>query len=139
MENGNSFITVRVTVKIPVEKCWKLWTTAGDIMQWNNPSADWHSPRVETDLKEGGRFLFRMETKDGSIGFDHSGQYDKVIVNERIEYTGTDGRRSIIVFTPDGNDTTITESFEPETKTPLDVQRDFCQGVLDNFKKYAEK
>ncbi len=133
-------ITTEVTVKAPVEKCWTLWTTAADITVWNAPSGDWHSPRVEMELTEGGSFFFRMETKDGSLGFDHSGSYDKIVVHELIEYTGSDGRRSIIRFAAIGKETTqIIETFEPEAATPLEMQRDFCQGVLNSFKGYAER
>ncbi|MVN20513.1 SRPBCC domain-containing protein [Mucilaginibacter arboris] len=131
-------ITVETTVKSSVEKIWKLWTTPADIIQWNNPSSDWHSLRVEIDLKDEGRFLFRMEAKDGSTGFDHCGKYDKIITNELIEYTVADGRKTIITFISNGNDTTVTETFEPETETPVEIQRDFCQAILNNFKKYAE-
>jgi CO dehydrogenase/acetyl-CoA synthase epsilon subunit len=79
-----------------------------------------------------------MEAKDGSEGFDFSGKYDKVILNELIEYTLDDGRKTMNQFIHNKNSVTITETFEPEEKTPLDIQRDFCQGVLNNFKKYVE-
>jgi len=138
MKRLNAPITVETTINEPIEKVWKLWTIPFDISQWNNFSDDWHSPRVEIDLKEGGSFLYRMETKNGSSGFDHSGEFDKIIIHELIEYTGLDGRKSIIKFVPDDNKTTIIESFEPETETPLDIQKDFCQAILNNFKQYAE-
>lgn len=138
MKTLNTAITVETTVKEPVENVWRLWTTPVDISQWNNFSNDWHSPRVEVDLREEGSFLYRMETKDGSSGFDHSGKYDKIITHELIEYTGLDGRKSIIKFIPNGGETTIIETFEPETETPLDIQKDFCQAILNNFKQYAE-
>jgi uncharacterized protein YndB with AHSA1/START domain len=138
MENRKETISAHTTVNAPVEKCWKLWTTAADIMQWNNPTGEWYSPRVEIDLREGGLFLFRMETKDGKMGFDHSGKYDKVKTNELIEYTVSDGRKSIIRFIPIGDLTTVSESFEPEANTPVEMQREFCQGVLDNFKRFVE-
>lgn len=132
-------ITVEITVKAPVEKVWKLWTTPADIMQWNNPSNDWHNTLVEVDLKNEGRFLFRMQAKDGSEGFDYAGKYDKVITNGRIELTTNDGRKTTNAFTPHGSETTITETFELDANTPVDIQRDFCQGVLSSFKNYAEK
>jgi uncharacterized protein YndB with AHSA1/START domain len=131
-------ITVEVTVNKPIESVWQDWARPADIMQWNIPFDDWHSPRVENDLKPGGSFLFRMEAKDGSVGFDHSGKYDKVINNQLIEYTGTDGRKSVIEFISKGDTTTIVETFEPEPINPLEMQKDFCQSVLNNFKKYTE-
>ena len=132
-------ITVETIIKSTIENVWKLWTTPEDIKQWNNPSEEWHTLKVENDLNDGGKFLFRMESKDGADGFDFSGTYDKVILNKLIEYTLDDGRKTINEFIQNENSVTITETFEPEAKTPLDVQKEFCQGVLDNFKKYVEK
>lgn len=138
MENIKTIITTKVTVDAPIEKVWKIWTTPTDITQWNNCSADWHTSLVEVDLKEGGAFLYKMQLKDGSIGFDHAGRYDTIITNALIKYTVSDGRKSIITFTPKGHETIITEAFEPEGETPLDVQEDFCQKILQNFKTYTE-
>jgi uncharacterized protein YndB with AHSA1/START domain len=138
MSNIEPTITVYTTVKATVENVWKLWTTPADIMQWNNPSEDWHNLLVEVDLKNEGRFLFRMQAKDGSEGFDYCGKYDKVKTYELIELTTSDGRKAINTFIPHGNETIVTETFEVETQPPIDIQRDFCQKVLNNFKKYTE-
>ena len=132
-------LTVEVTVKAPVHIAWQLWTTPADIMHWNNPSADWHNLLVEVDLKDGGKFLFRMQAKDGSEGFDYCGTYDKVVANELIELTTSDGRKAINKFIANGNETIITETFEIDANVPLDAQKDFCQSVLNNFRKYAEE
>ena len=104
----------------------------------NIPPA-WHTPKAEVDLRKGGSFFLRMEKKDGSEGFDHAGHYNAVVVNELIEYTVNDGRKSIIRFASNDNTTRVTETFEPETNTPLEVQKEFVQAVLDNFKRYAER
>ncbi|HLL42287.1 MAG TPA: SRPBCC domain-containing protein [Segetibacter sp.] len=138
MSNIEPTITVNTTVKATVDNVWKLWTTPADIMQWNNPSEDWHNLLVEVDLKNEGRFLFRMQARDGSEGFDYCGKYDKVKTYELIELTTSDGRKAINTFIPHGNETIVTETFEVETQTPIDIQRDFCQKVLNNFKKYTE-
>jgi uncharacterized protein YndB with AHSA1/START domain len=138
MNNPATTITVETTVNTPIETVWKLWTTPADIMQWNTPSADWHCPSAEADLKEGGTFSFRMEAKDGSVGFDHSGKYSKIVPHELIEYIVSDGRSSVIKFIADGNKTTIAETFVPEKETPLEMQKGFTQSVINNFKKYAE-
>src|SRR6476619_8669 len=110
---NKTLITVTTLVEAPVETVWKLWTTAVDIRQWNNPFDDWHSPRVEVDLREEGRFYFRMETIDGSTGFDHAGRYEKIIQFQLIEYAVNDGRKTSITFSADGDHTLITECFEP--------------------------
>lgn len=131
-------ITIDITIEKPIAMVWETWANPSDIMLWNIPFDDWHCPRVDNDFKSGGRFIFRMEAKDGSEGFDHSGIYDTVIQHQLIAYTGDDGRKSEIKFISHGDTTTVSEAFEPEIMNPIDMQRDFCQAVLNNFKKYTE-
>ena len=133
-----TMITVENTVNAPVEKVWTLWTGPEHIIKWNNASDDWHTPSAKNDLRVGGKFVFRMEAKDGSFGFDFGGNYDEVISNELITYTMGDGRKVKIIFTPQGNATKVVETFEAETENPIELQRGGWQAILDNFKKYAE-
>ncbi|MGB4843258.1 MAG: SRPBCC family protein [Ferruginibacter sp.] len=131
-------ITVKATVKAPVEKVWEYWTGPQHITKWCNASDDWHAPKAENDVRTGGKFSTRMEAKDGSMGFDFGGVYDNVKTNELIEYTMDDGRTVSIVFEADGNETKVTETFEAETENPADMQRGGWQAILDNFKNYTE-
>jgi uncharacterized protein YndB with AHSA1/START domain len=131
-------ITVETTVKVPVEKVWKFWTSPEHIMKWNSASDDWHTPFAENDLKAGGRFKSRMEAKDGSFGFDFGGIYDQVMPHQLIAYTMDDGRKVKITFTASGFETHISESFEAEDTNPHDMQKGGWQSILNNFKKYAE-
>lgn len=131
-------ITVSANVNAPVEKVWALWTKPEHIVNWNNAIAEWHTPKAENDLREGGRFNFRMEARDGSMGFDFNGEYTKVIPNQEIEYRLADGRKVTVLFTAEGNATEIKESFEAEDMNPEELQRSGWQAILDNFKQYAE-
>ena len=132
-------ITVATTVNAPVVKVWEFWTNPKHITNWNNASDDWHTPRAENDLRVGGKFLSRMEAKDGSMGFDFNGVYDEVKTNELIAYTMEDGRKVKINFEDLGNETNITETFEAENENPVELQRGGWQSILDNFKKYTEE
>ena len=98
-------ITVEATVAATVEKVWECWTLPEHIVKWNNASEDWHTPRAENDLRAGGKFLSRMEAKDGSEGFDFWGIYETVKTYELIEYVLGDGRKVRIEFTGTGNET----------------------------------
>ncbi len=118
-------ITVEVIIDAPVHKVWKVWSSADSIMQWNAPSDNWHTSLVEIDFRTNGRFLFRMEAKDKSSGFDHSGFYNEIVGHQLIRYTGDDGRESTIKFVPDGSATYITEIFEADPEIPVEIQRDF--------------
>ncbi len=131
-------ITVAVTVNAPVEKVWDSWTAPEHIIQWNNASDDWHTPRVTNDLRVGGAFLSRMEAKDGSFGFDFGGVYDAIKTNELIAYTIGDGRKVKVSFIRNGNTTAITETFEAETTNSIEMQRGGWQSILESFKKYTE-
>jgi uncharacterized protein YndB with AHSA1/START domain len=131
-------ITVANTVNAPVEKVWKFWTGPEHITQWNNASEDWHTPFAENDLRVGGKFLSRMEAKDGSYGFDFGGVYDEVKTNELIAYTIGDGRKVKVIFTANGNQTKLTTTFEAEDINSIEMQRGGWQAILDSFKKYTE-
>jgi len=131
-------ITLETTVNAPIEKVWEYWTTPRHIKQWNNASYDWHTPHAENDLRDGGKFLSRMEAKDGSAGFDFEGIYDEVKPNAFIAYTIGDGRKVSVTFSEDGNDIKIVETFEAENTHSIEMQESGWQAILDNFKKYTE-
>jgi len=136
--NEKTKITVQTTIAAPLEKTWAFWTDPLHIVKWNSPSQDWHTPAAENDLRRGGKFLSRMEAKDGSFGFDFWGVYDEVVPNERIAYTIGDGRKTEIIFSSTGNTTSITETFEAENENPVEMQQDGWQAILENFKTYTE-
>ncbi|MBD1379385.1 SRPBCC family protein [Metabacillus arenae] len=139
METGNKVtITVETTIHAPVEKVWEYWTEPQHITKWCSASDDWHAPHAENDLRVGGRFLTRMEAKDGSFGFDFNGVYDEVRVNEFISYTMEDGRKTTITFISQENETKVIEAFEAETTNSIEMQEAGWQAILDNFKKYCE-
>ena len=65
-------ITVEVLVNRDVRTAWDAFTSPQAITQWNFASADWRCPKAENNLRVGGQFNYRMESKDGSMGFDFS-------------------------------------------------------------------
>jgi uncharacterized protein YndB with AHSA1/START domain len=132
-------VTIETVVKAPAEKVWKIWTMPEHIKRWNNASDDWHTPRAENDLRDGGTFLIRMEARDGSFGFDFGGTYNKVIANKEIDYTLGDGRKVNVTFSSSGNETKVIETFEAESENSIEMQRGGWQAILNNFKKYTEE
>ena len=131
-------IKVSVKINAPVEKVWKLWTEPQHVMRWNRASDDWHTPRAENDLRQGGKFVYRMEAKDGTSGFDFSGTYLKTIPFSYIEYSLDDGRKVSVTFNADINDTLVEEIFESESVNPPELQYSGWQSILNNFKVYVE-
>lgn len=131
-------ITIETSVDAPIETVWSCWTEPEHIMQWNSASPDWHTPSATNDLREGGSFTSRMEAKDGSIGFDFGGTYTKVIEHKEIAYRMDDGRKVSVTFDGHGGHTHISETFDPESENPVEMQRAGWQSILDNFKSYVE-
>lgn len=117
-------ITIETTINAPIETVWNAWTNPEHVRQWNNASDDWHTPKAENDLREGGTFMYRMEAKDESFGFDFGGTYTKVINRKQIDYIMGDGRTVTTVFEEEDGHTHITESFDPESENPLEMQRE---------------
>ncbi|NJO69915.1 MAG: hypothetical protein HC830_12095 [Bacteroidetes bacterium] len=132
-------ITVEANVNAPVEKVWDAWTTPHNIIHWNAASDDWFTPWAENDLKPGGNFVWRMESRDGKMGFDFSGKYTSVEPYKLIENVLDDGRKVKITFESRGDSTYVKESFEAEQENSLELQQTGWQAILDNFKKYVEK
>lgn len=131
-------ITVKTTVKAPVEKTWQAFTTPADIEKWNAASDDWHCPKAENDLRVGGAFSFTMAARDGSFSFDFQGIYDEVVENQRFAYTMADGRQAVVIFKSKGKNTEVVETFDAENMHSHEMQRGGWQAILDNFKKHVE-
>jgi uncharacterized protein YndB with AHSA1/START domain len=135
---SHKLITVSSKVQASIEKVWNLLTDPKHIINWNNASDDWHTPSAENDLRPGGKFNYRMAARDGSMQFDFEGVYDEIKKHELISYTLGDGRKVSLFFQSDGNTTSVTEIFEPESTHSLEMQQAGWQSILDNFKKYVE-
>ena len=131
-------ITIETTVKSTLEKVWLAWVTPSDINQWNAASDDWHNPRSENDLKVGGKFCYRMESKDGQIGFDFEGTYTKVLPQQEIVYVLADDRAVTITFVPIDGGVKVSETFEAEDANSAEMQRQGWQSILNRFATYVE-
>ena len=131
-------ITVTTNINLPVKKVWELWTDPKHIVRWNFATSTWHTPRAENDLKAGGKFNYRMEAKDGSVGFDFSGSHTGILLHKYILTRLDDGRSMKVFFTEEDNITKISEIFEAESTNPPEMQKQGWQSILDNFRNYAE-
>jgi uncharacterized protein YndB with AHSA1/START domain len=132
-------ITVETVVKADLKKVWKAWNDPADIQQWNAASDDWHTPRSTVDLREGGKFTSRMESKDGAEGFDFEGTYTRVVPQKLIEYRMSDGREVRVEFKPDAGGVRVTETFDAETQNSAELQRQGWQAILDNFAAHVRR
>ena len=131
-------ITVETNVAVSPAQAWEVWTNPEHIIHWNFASPDWQCPAAENDLREGGKFSWRMEAKDGSMGFDYCGTYEQVVAPEKIVKRLDDGRMVEITFSAEGEGTKVVETFEIEDMNSADMQRAGWQAILENYKLRAE-
>lgn len=131
-------IVVTTTVQLPIQKVWEFYTLPEHITKWNFASEDWHCPSASNDLRVGGKYIARMESKDGKIGFDFEAIYDEIELYKKIFYKLGDQRKVEILFSEEGNATVVRISFDPEGTYSLEQQRAGWQAILDNFRKYCE-
>ena len=138
LSEAKTMITVTATVNVTIDTVWDSWTNPAHIVNWNNASDDWHTPKASNDLRKDGRFTFTMAAKDGSFSFDFGGTYTSVEPKQKISYIMDDGRVATILFEQNGGSVSITETFQAEHIHSLEMQEAGWQAILNNFKKYTE-
>lgn len=131
-------ITIQATVERDIDLVWNAYTSPEHIVHWNFASNDWHCPHAESDLSVGGKYLARMEAKDGSFGFDFEAEFSAVDPGTSFTYIMPDGRIVEVTFEGANESTKVNVTFDPENENPIEMQRDGWQAILNNFKKYAE-
>lgn len=132
-------IIIQAIVSADIEKVWDYYTRPEHITKWNFASDDWQCPHASNDMQVGGKYIARMEAKDGSFGFDFEAVYDQILVGERFSYTMPDGRVVDVTFNDVDGKTEVSISFDAETENSIELQRQGWQAILDNFKKYTER
>lgn len=131
-------IKIETTVQQTIDVVWDHFNNPEHIIHWNTASTDdWHCPFAKNDLRVGGSFNYRMESRDGSEGFDFSGIYNEILMREKLVYTLDDARKVIVTFEDLGNQVRVQTEFDVESVYPLEAQRAGWQSILDNFATYS--
>ena len=131
-------IKVDVLVNASLEETWKCFTQPEHIVNWNAASEDWCCPSAHSDLKAGGSFSYRMEARDGSMGFDFSGKFNEVDFQRHILILLDDKRSLEVWFEAVDGGIRVTEEFEAENMTPVELQQQGWQAILDAYKNYCQ-
>ena len=131
-------ITVQTKINATIDKVWEFYTEPKYITQWNFATHQWCCPSAKNDLQKDGEFNLRMEEKDGSMEFDFTGKYEKVVPKELISYKTGDGRSVDVEFLKNENEVHLKQTFDAEGTNSDEQQKKGWQTILDNFKKYAE-
>ena len=130
------YITANIALKKQI--VWDLYTNPLHIINWNFASDDWCCPRASNEVKVGGKYVGRMEAKDGSFGFDFEAIYNEVVEGEYFVYTTPDNRVIKVAFQSIGDSTEVNIEFDAENQNALELQENGWQAILNNFKSYAE-
>ena len=131
-------ISIETEVQAPLSSVWDAWVTPEDITNWNYAIEDWCCPKAEINFEVGGHFNYRMEAKDGSMGFDFEGEFTKVTPYKDIHFKLGDDREVKVEFIQVENGVKVIESFEAEDENSAEQQRQGWLSILNNFKKHVE-
>lgn len=137
MSNGE-FLEVRATIAAPLDQVWEKWTQAAHVVNWNFAHESWCCPRAQVDFCVGGTSSYRMEAKDGSMGFDLDATFTAIEDHKQILSVLADGRKVAVDFSMVDNQTEVIQRFEPEQENPLELQQGGWQAILNQFKCYCE-
>ena len=129
-------ITIKSTVSASKKKVWDYYTQPEHIINWNFADPSWHCPSASNDLKVGGRYVARMEARDGSFGFDFDAVYTEINIGENFTYE-FGGRYATVTFIEINEQTEVVITFDPETENSIELQRAGWQSILNNFKNYT--
>ncbi|MCC9603728.1 SRPBCC family protein [Stieleria sp. JC731] len=131
-------ISIETTVDAPIDQVWKAWVTPSDITRWNFASDEWCCPTAQIELVVGGQFSYRMEAKDGSIGFNFEGTFTVIEPQSLIKYALADARIVEVKFVQTDSGVRVVETFDAEDEHSAEQQRQGWQCILDNFKLHTE-
>ena len=125
-------------VHAPINLVWDTWNSPNHVVHWNHASDDWHSPKAENNFVVGGKFVYRMEAKDNSFGFDFSGTYEEIVDKKRVVTRLDDNRLVKTEFHVENDSVRIVETFEAEDQNSIELQREGWSAILNNYKLYTE-
>ena len=131
-------ITIETLVHAPINLVWDTWNSPNHVVHWNHASDDWHSPKADNNFVERGKFVYRMEAKDNSFGFDFSGTYEEIVDKKRVVTRLDDNRLVKTEFYIENDSVRIVETFEAEDQNSIELQREGWSAILNNYKLYTE-
>ena len=128
---------VRARAEASPDEVWACFTDPAHIVGWSFASEDWCCPRAHNDVRVGGALVWRMEARDGSMGFDLEGTFTAVDAPHSLAWNLSDGRAVQLELTADGPHTRLVQRFEPEHIHSRDLQTQGWQAILTRFAAYC--
>lgn len=134
----NTKITIQAEINASQAKVWDYYTQPEHIVNWNFAVEEWHCPSASNDLTVGGKYIARMEAKDGSFGFDFEAVYTELNLGTSFQYRLGDERFVDLKLEESNGTTTATIAFDAETENDPELQRQGWLMILNRFKTYTE-
>jgi uncharacterized protein YndB with AHSA1/START domain len=78
-------LVIERVLDAPRERVWKAWTEPEEIKQWWGPK-DFTAPSIESDFREGGKYLWAMKSPDGQT-YWNTGTFEEIVPPERLVVT----------------------------------------------------
>jgi uncharacterized protein YndB with AHSA1/START domain len=69
----------------PREKVWDAWTSPEQVKKWWGPK-DFTAPSIRSDFREGGTYLWAMQSPDGQVYWS-TGTFHEIVPHERLVVT----------------------------------------------------
>lgn len=111
MLDGDTRLQIERKFNAPLERVWRAWTAAPDMMAWLGPPGS-EVYKVDADVRVGGAYTLQMRAANGD---EHClrGVYREVIERERLVFTWawhtTPERESLVTiqFSTEGGQTRL--------------------------------
>jgi uncharacterized protein YndB with AHSA1/START domain len=131
-------VTIEATILAEPSKVWDYYTNPKHIVNWNFADPSWYCPKAENDLSLGGKYLARMEAKDGSFGFDFEAIYTNINEGIGFSFCLLDGRNVDFKIEENDSNSNVVIVFDAENENSIELQKQGWQAILNNFKNYTE-
>lgn len=131
-------ISIETLVNAPLNDVWNAWVVPESITAWNFAIDEWCCPSAKINLIMGGKFCYRMEAKDGSMGFDFEGTFTQIEPHKSIHYQLADNRNVTVTFLATEKGIRVIETFTAEDENSATQQREGWLAILNNFKHHVE-
>jgi uncharacterized protein YndB with AHSA1/START domain len=78
-------LVIERVLDAPRDRVWRAWTEPDEIKQWWGPK-DFTAPSIESDFREGGKYLWAMKSPDGQT-YWNTGTFEEIVPQERLVAT----------------------------------------------------
>src|SRR5215218_3622198 len=78
-------LVIERVLDAPRDRVWQAWTDPEHVKKWWGPK-DFTAPSIESDFREGGKYLYCMKSPDGQEYWS-TGTFQEIVPQERIVVT----------------------------------------------------